>query len=434
MIHDLDITLNRLLVAELERIPGCPVRDPEQVTFDSPVIVEQAQDGEARVNLYLFSVRENREMRDEGFRRKPMNRQEQTVGVQRPPVRMDLSYLVSAHAGEDPATEHRLLSHVLSVLLRFEAIPAPLLTGALEGLGANAVLLSVAQPDQASDPASLWQALGGKMRPALILVVTAPFDVHRTEWTKVAREAVLALVQGSLNQEAGRPIGLSRVQASVAGIVLDQQTEQPQEGVLVQAEGYGEGTRTDDTGFFCLLNLPPGEQTLQFKKRGYRVLETRVTVQASGRLDEIEPMVIALRRMDDDERAEEAAALATAARNVPLLVEMGRSYRATLTGTLRTVDGEPAAYIPVRVGKQRTATDADGVYSFFNLPPGDHTVIAELPGFGEVVVAPQEPSPDAPPAAAEKPPTTLTLRFPARQAAGAGAESPGEGGARSRRR
>jgi hypothetical protein len=423
MIQDLDTTLTRLLTTELERTPGCPVRDPEQVTFDSPVVAEQAQDGEARVNLYLFDVRENREMRDEGFRRKPMNQQEQTVGVQRPPARMNLSYLVTAHAGNDPATEHRLLSHALGVLLRFESIPRVHLAGVLEGLGSNAVLLSVAQPDQLADPASLWQALGGKMRPALILVVTAPFDAYETRWTKVAREAVLALANGSARQDPGRSIGLSRVQASVAGIVLDQETEQPQEGVAICAQGHPEGARTNETGFFCLLNLTPGEQTLVFTKRGYRTLESRVTVMSSGRLDEIEPAVIALRRMDDDERAEEVSAQATTARNAPGLVEMGRSYRATLTGTLRNPDGEPAAFIPVRVGRQRTATDADGVYSFFDLPPGDHTVIAEVPGLGDVVLSPPEPDSGgqaeagrpakrAPRATAGKTPATLTLRFP----------------------
>ena len=420
MIHDLDTTLTRLLTAELERIPGCPVRDPEQITFDSPVIAEQAQDGEARVNLYLFDVRENRDMRDEGFRRKPMNQQEQTVGVQRPPARMNLSYLVTAHAGNDPATEHRLLSHVLGVLLRFDAVPIARLAGVLEGLGSNAVLLSVAQPDQLADPASLWQALGGKMRPALILVVTAPFDAYETRWTKIAREAVLALGQGSTKQDAGRPISLSRVQASVAGIVLDQRTEQPQAGVAVCADGYPGTTQTNDAGFFCLLNITPGDHTLRFQMRGYRPLEQVVTVTPSGRLEEIEPIVIALRAMDDDEMAEETAALANAARNAPQLVEMGRSYQATLTGTLRTPEGEPAAFVPVRVGEQRTATDVDGVYTFFGLPPGDHIVIAEVPGVGDVIVRPPEPEPSsgrgARPAhpAAQKPSTTLTLRFPNR--------------------
>ena len=45
MIDDLDTTLIRLLTFELERIPGCPVRDAEQITFESPVIAEMAQDG-----------------------------------------------------------------------------------------------------------------------------------------------------------------------------------------------------------------------------------------------------------------------------------------------------------------------------------------------------------------------------------------------------
>jgi hypothetical protein len=396
MIHDVDNAMSRLLATELARIPRCPVRDPEQITFDSPLIAEQAQDGEARVNLYLYDVRENRERREEGFRRKPMNQQEQTVGVQRPPVQMDLLYLVTAHAGDDPPTEHRLLANVLGVLLRYDSVPAVHLAGDLTGQSDNSVSMAVAQPDHLADPASLWQALGGKIRPALTLLVTFPFDAHATIWTKVAREAVLALVRGAGEQEPGRPMGLSRVQASVAGIVVDQESGQPLLGVAVSAAGWEEEVTTDEQGFFCLLNLPPGPYTLHIVRRGWRALEYPVNVGPSGRLDQIEPTVIAMRRQDDEERAAAEAERGDAARNVPALMEAGRISRVSLTGTLRLPDGRPAAFIPVRIGAQRTATDAEGVYCFFDLLSGDQTVIAELPGYGDVEVRPEEPQSEPP--------------------------------------
>ena len=130
-----------------------------------------------------------------------------------------------------------MLSHVLGVLLRFESAPDRHLAGVLEGLGPNAVLLSVAQPDQLPDAASLWQALGGKMRPALVLVATAPFDAYETRWTKVAREAILALTQGTLGQEPGRrSASLACRPASQASCWISAPSR-PLAGVAVRAEG-----------------------------------------------------------------------------------------------------------------------------------------------------------------------------------------------------
>ncbi|MCW3060686.1 MAG: hypothetical protein JWQ02_2507, partial [Capsulimonas sp.] len=40
MIQDVDETLSRLLAGELVKIPGCPVRSAEQITFDSPQVAE----------------------------------------------------------------------------------------------------------------------------------------------------------------------------------------------------------------------------------------------------------------------------------------------------------------------------------------------------------------------------------------------------------
>jgi hypothetical protein len=61
-----------------------------------------------------------------------------------------------------------------------------------------------------------------------------------------------------------------------------------------------------------------------------------------------------------------------------------------LSGTLRLPDGRPAAFLPVRVGAQQTMTDGEGVYFFINLPPGEHTVVANLPGEGETEIARRE--------------------------------------------
>ena len=136
--------------------------------METPAGAEAGQDGEARINLCLLDVRENMEMREEGFQfsRKA---EEGTAGTRWLPVRLDLSYLVTAHAGNDSAAEHRLLADVLGVLLRYLAVPSSRLTGSLEGLGAGAVLLKAARGNPASqDTASLWNSFSGKMRPGFV--------------------------------------------------------------------------------------------------------------------------------------------------------------------------------------------------------------------------------------------------------------------------
>src|SRR5579883_1494665 len=98
MIADIDETLRRMILTELASLPGCPIRDAAQVTFDHPSIAEGAQDGEARVNFYLMDIRENVDRRGEGLQvlRRP---EEQKAGQKRIPVYIDLSYLVTAYAG-----------------------------------------------------------------------------------------------------------------------------------------------------------------------------------------------------------------------------------------------------------------------------------------------------------------------------------------------
>ncbi|MDQ2687027.1 MAG: Pvc16 family protein [Armatimonadota bacterium] len=387
MIQDVDQSLWRMLAEELPKVPGCAVKDGDQITFATPAVAEATEKPKVRVNLFLHDLRENLEQRDMSYHltRRPG---EDSVGVKRAPVRLDLSYLVTCHAGDDTAQEHRLLADVLGVLLRNSAVPEKFLTGVLEGRGPNALPLSVAQPDHSAynDPPALWQSLGGKLRPALSLLTTASFDPFETRWTRVVREAIIGLGLGTPPDGPRRPLSLSEIRVSAAGVVTDGAGEQPLPNVAVAVEGRDEKAMTDERGFFSILNLPPGPHTLKFRKRGYQSQEVQSVAPPPGQPNQLQPAVVALIALGDEERAQETAELASEAANSPALVEMGRIYRVSLSGTLRHADGRPAAFVPVRVGRQHTTTDADGVYCFFELPPGDHTVIADIPGQGETEV------------------------------------------------
>jgi hypothetical protein len=395
MIRDVDETLRNLLSAEMGKIPGCAITEKDQITFAAPVEAEEITGGAARVNLYLHDVRENRALRETGFRltRKPGD---SAVGVRQAPVSLDLSYLVTAYTGDDSAGEHRLLSDVLGVLLRSQDVPQEYLNGLLSDQG---LALAVAQPDGpgAVDPPALWRALGGRMRTALTLVVTAEYNPYETRWTKVVRELVVAVGVGTPPQGPLPPFDLSSIRVSAAGIVLDQATEQPLPGVVVTADGWDKETMTDGRGFFSLLNLPPGPRTLRFRRMGRHGAEMPTVVPPAGRPELLEPCVVTLRTLGDADLAVETAARAADQLSAPGLAEAGRVYHASLSGVLRREDGRPAAYVAVRVGGKQTMTDGEGVYCFFDLPPGAHTVSADLTGLAKpskvTAVKPEEEKP-----------------------------------------
>jgi hypothetical protein len=422
MIQDVDETLRRLLAAELKKLPGCPVQEKEQITFDAPAAAEALQDGEARVNLFLHDIRENREARHEAQRlmREPTGEAPSAraqalreAGAVRQWTRMylDLGYLVTVYAGDSPGTEHWLLAEVLRVLLRYQAAPEKYLFGGLESLGSNALCLAVAQPDQTTyaDPPALWQALGGRLRPSLGLVATAPIDPYEppTKWTPVVREAVFGAVRSMGGSEAADPYGLPSlpaVRVCAAGVVFDEASRQPLAGVEVTVEGSDrvlapEGSvptvQTDAQGVFYLLNLPAGTCHLLFRRRGYRERgggEERLPVEVPppGQPNRLQTLEVAMCPLGEEERVNEAAERATLIRNAPDLVEAGRTSALSLKGRLCWPNDRPAVSVPVRVGHRYASTDSDGVYCFFNLKEGERCAFAVVPGHGEIALSPPQ--------------------------------------------
>lgn len=387
MIVDVDETLKRMLGAELAKIPGCPVYSEEQITMEAPTLAAAQQDGEARVNLFLYDIRENLEQRDESFLQ-VRNGVRTEAGKRRAPIRMNYTYLVTTHAGQDHSTEHRLLGDVMAVLLRHLAVPDAYLVGTLVGQRMNGVHLSLAQPEhlEIMNPTNLWQALEGELQPGMPLVVTASFDPFETKWTKVVRELLSSVGQGGAPDQPNRQPRISSLRASAAGVITDQRTENRLRRVRVQAVGTDESVESDAEGFFLLLNLTPGPQTLRFERRGYKPLEISTVAPSTGKLDELEPLVVAMIPLSDTEREQEVVRRESDARNALEYGESGRIYQSSFTGTLRYGDGRPASRIPVSAGSRQTSTDADGIYCFFDLPPGEHVIRAIVPGKGEIEI------------------------------------------------
>src|SRR5207248_5275874 len=95
-----------------------------------------------------------------------------------PPRHVKLSYLVTAWT-QRPEDEHRVLSDLLLGLLRYEAVPAEVLTGSLAELDIPVPMTVALPPPEDRAFADVWTALGGELKPSLDLVACAPLESVR---------------------------------------------------------------------------------------------------------------------------------------------------------------------------------------------------------------------------------------------------------------
>jgi hypothetical protein len=383
MINDVDETIRQLLVGELAKIPERGSLTDLKILFDLPAPAVAGKTTVARtVYMYLHDIRENLQHREEFYRvnRNPDDRN--LAGRSRAPVNLDLAYLVSADARDGASDTHQLLSDVLGVLLRCDDIPTEYYQGSFAGQEAGAINLTVATADHPAhrDLTALWQSLGLPVRPAITLVASVQFNPFETRWTRVVREAILAMHPSADPAKRGEDFTVSGQRVSAAGVVVAAGKNLPLSGVRVRVANTDYATDTDARGIFFLTNLPPGHHRLELSLSGYHAGAQAILVQPSGRAAQMEPLVIGL----DPLTAEEWQHTASAEAGGTTLVDAGRHARITIAGRLTYPNGQPAAYIPLRLGTRKTVTDHAGFYLFSDLPLTHEEIVAELPGCGEI--------------------------------------------------
>lgn len=167
MIDDLDRSLKLLLEQEVEDLTevlqNVRFETPDD-TFNPPL---------PAINLFLYDVRENRELRSNEW---VVERQNGNAIKKRPPARIDCSYLITAWAG-DIASEHLLLGKVMRALLRYPTLPDALLQGTLQGQDPPLPTTAL-QAGRLQSLGEFWQALGGKPKAALAYTATISVTTH----------------------------------------------------------------------------------------------------------------------------------------------------------------------------------------------------------------------------------------------------------------
>jgi hypothetical protein len=191
MFQDLDATLAALLDAEL----GV---GNVAVSFAAPDDqFPPSSVGLPAISFFLYDVRENTDLRTNQWELD--KRPDGMTTRQRPPVRVDCSYLITAWPSEgvpNPSEdEHRLLGEVLKVLLRHRAIPAVHLQGELVGQEPP-LRAKILAENQLQSLGELWQAMGGKPKAALHYGMTLSVDIFDAEEVgPEVREKVIRIKQ-----------------------------------------------------------------------------------------------------------------------------------------------------------------------------------------------------------------------------------------------
>jgi uncharacterized protein DUF4255/carboxypeptidase family protein len=263
MFNDLDSTIEKILdddgaPAELKAAQVSFITPDKNFTLAGPT-----------VNLFLYEVKENRELRDPT----PIIEKIGSVFIRKePPLRVDCSYIVTAWSNATGevrvADEHLLLAQTLLWLSRFPTIPADKLQGGL----ANQLYpppTMVAQMDPNKNAGDFWFALGIPPRPAFYLVVTISMDLNLTiEGPLVTTRSTNIETGLGTDEEQWVQIGGRVAAAGGAGIA----------DALVDVLDAGLRARSDADGRYSFVRVPLGAHNIRVVATGFQPKTQPLTV------------------------------------------------------------------------------------------------------------------------------------------------------------
>lgn len=257
MIRDLSQTLRSLLTQ-----PGVPAElAAAQIVFDRPT--DQFNPTQATVDLFLYDIRENLELRDNEAH---LERQNGQVTIRRPPLRVDCSYLVTAWSagvsGDELALqEHRLLSQVLQIFCRYSTIPNQFLLGSLANQEPPLPMVT-AQASGLKEPAEFWTSLGTQLRASIgvrvtigipiFAPVTGPMVTTKAVGFDLGKGVEETLVQIGGQVQAQTSTGIKSVPNAFVDI-LDARLQ----------------TKTDKEGRYLFVQVPSGTHTIRVVAEGF---------------------------------------------------------------------------------------------------------------------------------------------------------------------
>jgi hypothetical protein len=261
MIDDLSKTL-RVILSTQEVKQEFPQLGEAHIEFARPV-TDYAPKAPQTICLFLYDIRENRELRSNELSRVMGGNGQSTIAP--PPLRLDCSYLVTAwpvqtnaggtdvdqETGQDPfLLEHLLLSEVLQVLSRYPTIPADFLQGKLANPPQEFPLpMITARADGLNNISEFWTAIGSNLRPSLSVKATISVQPSPPE---VEAKPVLERIFNEDNP----------ARLDISGLVKDD-AGAPVAGARIMIQELNLSTTSDDKGQYSFSLIPIGKYNLR---------------------------------------------------------------------------------------------------------------------------------------------------------------------------
>ena len=266
MIHDLNETIKQLLIKMGKLDPAEVV-----INFETPDREWSASVSKPTINIYLYDIRENHELRATEWVITKDNNGNATKKIN--PSRISLSYLITVWTN-DIVDEHRLLWHVLLTLFRYHKLPEEILPKQLVEQK-YPIKAAAAQPDGLfSNPADFWSALDNEIKPSINYVITVPLDTDIAFTAPMVRTKVL---------EVKPPEADAEHLVQITGMVYE--AGKPTQGIpaaKVVAKEAGMTAMTDDQGSYSFPKITMGEHTFQVLVSGKKVREMPVTIPGTS--------------------------------------------------------------------------------------------------------------------------------------------------------
>jgi hypothetical protein len=274
VIADIDDALKELLQREI------PVRKGEiEIAFDQPSREWSSQLNKPAVNLYLFDIKENVELRA-SEQLVAEKRDNGTIAIRRNPVRVDLFYLVTCWT-RDVKDQHHLLSNVLLSFLRNPMFPEELLPERLKGQNLP-VRIKAAQGEIIANITDLWSTLNNEMRPGIRLTVTISLEPHKPDIYPMVRSAELRFQQepGDSEADLSPQSAFSHAYHLISG-QLNSQKYSPSLCKLVLRESAQE-ISVNPEGEFIIARLQEGDYHVDVLVNGRMVKQQMIHVPSSS--------------------------------------------------------------------------------------------------------------------------------------------------------
>ena len=267
MINDLDETIKYLLTNKVPLEPSAV-----NISFEAPDREWTASISKPTVNIYLYDIRENHELRSYDWTIE--HNHDRTATKKKAPPRIDLSYLVTVWA-KHIMDEHRLLGSLLATLIRYPVLPAEVIQGVLKNID-YPIPTSAAQPDGLlKNPADFWTALDNQLKPFINYVVTLPLELDISFTAPIVSTKSIEVKE--MEKEEIEQI------VQIGGVVHSKdQAEKTIANARVLVKETGMTTTTDSNGRYSFPKLAQGNYTFQVIVANKPAKETRVVVPSDN--------------------------------------------------------------------------------------------------------------------------------------------------------